>query len=204
MQKHEFTAEQQQRVDKFIERSKNKPIKFMIKDGGLKGSLEVHFDNSDDPLSPVKMMEALGTVDSDLQLHLLTQVLSCFVSNNGTYNEKAGQAGNAAMAILNGVQPQDEIEGMLAVQMVGVHNMAMDCISKATQTERVDFMNIYMNAATKSLRTFVTQMEAMKKYRTGGQQKMTIEHVHVNQGGQAIVGNVNQGGGVGAKNKDHE
>jgi hypothetical protein len=45
------------------------------------------------------------------------------------------------------------------------------------------------------LRTFVAQMEALKKYRTGGQQKMIVEHVNVNEGGQAIVGTVNQGGG---------
>ncbi len=37
-------------------------------------------------------------------------------------------------------------------------------------------------------------MEALKRYRTGGEQRMTVEHVHVHQGGQAIVGTVNQGG----------
>ena len=45
------------------------------------------------------------------------------------------------------------------------------------------------------LRTFIAQMDALKKYRTGGQQKMIVEHVHVNEGGQAFVGQVNQGGG---------
>jgi hypothetical protein len=33
-------------------------------------------------------------------------------------------------------------------------------------------------------------MEALKRYRTGGQQKVTVEHVTVNAGGQAIVGAV--------------
>jgi hypothetical protein len=36
------------------------------------------------------------------------------------------------------------------------------------------------------------QMEALKRYRTGGEQKVTVQHVSVNEGGQAIVGNVNQ------------
>jgi hypothetical protein len=31
--------------------------------------------------------------------------------------------------------------------------------------------------------------------RTGGQQKVTVEHVTVNEGGQAIVGSVTQGEG---------
>jgi hypothetical protein len=34
------------------------------------------------------------------------------------------------------------------------------------------------------------QVEALKRYRTGGEQKVTVEHVTVNQGGQAIVGNI--------------
>jgi hypothetical protein len=36
-------------------------------------------------------------------------------------------------------------------------------------------------------------MEALKRYRTGGEQKVTVQHVSVSEGGQAIVGNVTQG-----------
>jgi hypothetical protein len=35
-------------------------------------------------------------------------------------------------------------------------------------------------------------MEALKRYRTGGEQKVTVQHVSVSEGGQAIVGNVTQ------------
>ncbi|HUS97392.1 MAG TPA: hypothetical protein VMX97_11680 [Hyphomicrobiaceae bacterium] len=38
------------------------------------------------------------------------------------------------------------------------------------------------------------QAEALKRYRTGGQQRVIVEHVTVNEGGQAIVGNVETGG----------
>ena len=126
------------------------------------------------------------------------QVIGTFkeISADGAGAEAVAATSNRVMALLNGIQPQDEIEGMLAVQMIGVHNLAMDYIGKATRTERVGFMSTYMNGATKSLRTFVAQMEALKKYRTGGQQKMIVEHVHVNEGGQAIVGTVNQGGSM--------
>ena len=50
----------------------------------------------------------------------------------------------------------------------------------------------------KLARTFTTQMEALKRYRTGGEQKVTVQHVSVNEGGQAIVGNVTQGTGESA------
>jgi hypothetical protein len=44
-------------------------------------------------------------------------------------------------------------------------------------------------------RTYAMQMEALKRYRTGGEQKVTVQHVSVSEGGQAIVGNVTQPAG---------
>ena len=43
--------------------------------------------------------------------------------------------------------------------------------------------------------TFAAQVEALKRYRSKGEQKVVVEHVTVNEGGQAIVGNVETGGG---------
>src|SRR5277367_6523938 len=45
-------------------------------------------------------------------------------------------------------------------------------------------------AFNKLTRTFAAQMSALKEYRSKGEQKMTVQHVHVAEGGQAIVGNV--------------
>ena len=57
-------------------------------------------------------------------------------------------------------------------------------------------------AFNKLTRTFAAQMSALKEYRSKGEQKMTVQHVHVAEGGQAIVGNVNAPtDGVGARNK---
>jgi hypothetical protein len=38
--------------------------------------------------------------------------------------------------------------------------------------------------------TFAMQMEALKRYRSGAEQKVTLQHVSVAEGGQAIIGNV--------------
>ena len=43
----------------------------------------------------------------------------------------------------------------------------------------------------KLLRTYASQVEALQRYRGKGQQKVTVEHVHVHAGGRAIVGTVN-------------
>jgi len=55
--------------------------------------------------------------------------------------------------------------------------------------------------ATRLLRLHLEQIEALQKLRgKAGHQKVTVEHVHVHRGGQAIVGAVNatkRGGGWG-------
>ncbi len=60
-------------------------------------------------------------------------------------------------------------------------------------------------AFNKLARTFAAQVSALKDYRSKGEQKMTVQHVHVAEGGQAIVGNVNAPApGVGVHEKAKE
>ena len=57
--------------------------------------------------------------------------------------------------------------------------------------------------AGKLSRTFAGHVEALNRHRGKGQQRMTVEHVHVHSGGQAVVGNVaHQGGGGTTKSED--
>jgi len=52
---------------------------------------------------------------------------------------------------------------------------------------------VNVDYATKMLRTFIIQVEALRKYRTGvPPQKMIVGRVNISEGGQAIVGTVNQ------------
>ena len=44
------------------------------------------------------------------------------------------------------------------------------------------------------VRSYAAQMETLKRYRSKGQQVVRVERVTVADGGQAIVGNVNQRG----------
>ena len=157
-------------------------------------------------LSAAKLTEAFGTPDIELQNFLLNQVVQTFrdvVKPQEFGTEKLDEFCNNAVALLNGIEPRDEIEGMLAVQMIGVHNLAMETLKRAMMNgQTFEGKQASVNEATKMLRTFTAQIEALKRYRTGGQQKVTVEHVHVNEGGQAIVGTVNQGGG-GNREKNH-
>jgi hypothetical protein len=57
-----------------------------------------------------------------------------------------------------------------------------------------------LSQANKLSRTYATLLEALNRHRGKGQQKVTVEHVHVHEGGQAIVGNV-AGGGMRTKSE---
>jgi len=193
--KKKYTEEEKARLANYHKRSEWKPVKFKNIDSDS-GEPTIALKDPDDPLCEVKMLEALGTPDSALQSHLLDQVIQTFkgtVSTDGADNDKVVQACNNALSVLNGIQPQDEVEGLLAVQMIGVHNVAMQAMNRAMlggQTSHGKQANI--DQATKMLRTFIAQIEVLKKYRAKGQQKMMVGQVNVNEGGRAIVGTVNQ------------
>jgi hypothetical protein len=101
----------------------------------------------------------------------------------------------AILAFMVGVKPDDPIEGMIAAQLFASHAAAMECYRRAmlpNQTAYGRESNLAM--AAKLTRANASQVEALTKHRGKGQQKVTVEHVHVYQGGQAIVGNVPPGG----------
>jgi hypothetical protein len=106
---------------------------------------------------------------------------------------------NRALAAVTGVGARDEVEGMLATQMVATHCAAITLLRRLKATETIPQQDSAGNLVTKLLRTYTAQVEALNRYRGKGQQKVTVEHVHVHQGGQAIVGTVTQGGGASSK-----
>jgi hypothetical protein len=103
----------------------------------------------------------------------------------------------AAVAALAGIRPSDEIEGMLAAQMVATHNAAMECYRRAMIPDQTfEGRQENLNQANKLTRSYTLLMDALNRHRgKGGQQRVTVEHVHVHQGGQAIVGTIQGGGG---------
>ena len=193
--KKEHSEEEKASIAKYQELTKRKPVKYKeVK--GESGKVSIAVEYPDGQLREAKMSEALGTADPDLSNCLLAQVAGTFegtVSSDGHDNKAVVAAINTAMAILNGIQPQNEIEAMLIVQMIGVHNMATAAMRRGMLKDQT-FAGRQANAdqATKMLRTFAVQMEALKRYRAGSPQKTIVENVNVNEGGQAIVGTVNQ------------
>ena len=103
---------------------------------------------------------------------------------------------HAAIHALVGIGPRDECEGMIAAQLVACHHASMECYRRAMIPDQTfEGRQENLSQANKLSRTYTTLLEALNRHRGKGHQKVTVEHVHVYQGGQAIVGVVRPGDG---------
>src|SRR5665213_1071457 len=127
-------------------------------------------------------------------LRLINQAINALWIPEGATEESANQSIQSAIALLQGIKPENEIEGMLAAQMVGTHSAAMECLRRAMlQGQTFEGRNQNLKYAAKLLAIYPRQIDALNKHRGKGQQKVTVEHVHVAAGGQAIVGHIETG-----------
>ena len=80
---------------------------------------------------------------------------------------------------------------MIGAQLLAAHNAAMECYRRAMIHEQTfEGRREALSQANKLSRTYATLVEALNRHRGKGQQKVTVEHVHVHAGGQAVVGMV--------------
>lgn len=122
----------------------------------------------------------INTAFGKLASVLLTQLVSVVPFNRGDLTDPT--CVNFCLEATARIGPRDPVEIMLIAQMIGTHCNAMDIL----RTKPRD--------ASRLLRAFTAQVEALRNYRRKGEQKMVIEHVTVESGGQAVVGNVVTGG----------
>src|SRR5437764_15393121 len=92
-------------------------------------------------------------------------------------------------------EPRDQLEAMLPSEMAAVHNATMTFARRLNHVDNIPQQDSAERAFNKLARTFASQLEALKRYRSAGNQTVRVEHVTVHEGGQAIVGNVHGGRG---------
>jgi hypothetical protein len=155
-----------------------------------KGSLPV-----EDPTAGEGKLKHIGGSKSDTFNNVLANHVLNTLWLKSFDQDGQNKLQSAAVAALAGIGPRDETEGMLAAQMVAAHNAAMECYRRAMIPEQpLEGRKQALDYANKLSRTYTTLLEALNRHRGKGQQKVTVEHVHVHAGGQAIVGTVEAGG----------
>lgn len=139
---------------------------------------------------------ATGTTSKKAQIELISHVLGAMGMLKSLSDAEKLEKYRFAMAMLEGIAPTDELEGMLAAQMVATHSAAMECFRRAALPNQPQQARAFNLQQAKSLLSIYTrQVEVIDKRRGRGQQKVTVEYVNVEAGGQAVVGHVNTGSG---------
>jgi hypothetical protein len=147
------------------------------------------------------MLNGLGSATAD---HLLD-----FDFNPGRPNQVAF---NAALAVISGVQPKDEIEAMLAAHMALTNIALLDLFARTRgsianhkyEGDGIKRLDVLGNLTNKFMRAYTMQVEALTRKRRKGEQNIKVKHVHVYAGGQTIVGNVSHRGGRGYRKNEQQ
>jgi len=104
---------------------------------------------------------------------------------------------NGSLAVIEGANPENEIQAMLAIQMAMTHAAALDVLRRAQRVDQIRQVDSAGNLAVKLLWTFAMQAKTLVKLQRSGEQLVKVVHVH--PGAQAVIGDVHTstgGGGV--------
>ncbi len=101
---------------------------------------------------------------------------------------------NAALAIIDSMQPQSEFEALLAVENVVISFTAQRFLRQSQHFMTKPYIDIYGGFAIKLHRLQVDLLRAYDRHRRGNNQTMEVRHVHIHSGGQGVVGIVNPPG----------
>jgi hypothetical protein len=144
----------------------------------------ISLEHPDQSVAARLLLRAMGSVSANFVEGILTQVSGAI-----SHDEKKL---NFVLDVIKGIKPNDQVEAMLATQMAMTQMAFMTFAQRLARAEYIQEQDSAVNPLNKLARTYTAQMEALKRYRTAGEQKVTVQHVSVNDGGQAIVGDVVQ------------
>jgi hypothetical protein len=145
-------------------------------------------DHPDPELGEQLMANALGVADCEAMHGILRQLVRASVSGGSPDEVNV----SFMISMVKSIRPRDSIEAMLVAQMVSVHVMAMRCAHHLANADDLAQHDSAARALGRLARTFPAQIEALNRYRSHGEPAITVQNVKVEDGGNAIVGNVTQ------------
>lgn len=175
--------QEQEALQRYVEKEKAPHLKIELNE---EGAMVVATSHDDDAIGHVLLLEAVGGEDIQFLNGLIRQIIEAGISDR---NPGADDV-NFLLSVIKGLRPQNQQEAMLAAQMGAIHMASMTMARRLAHATLIDQQDSAARALTKLTRTYAAQMETLKRVRSKGEQKVTVEHVHVHEGGQAIVGTV--------------
>jgi len=137
------------------------------------------------------LQQVFGTANLDFAALMLGDISDAATAEHDTVDEKAA---NGILGALHGINPGDEVEAMLATQMVATHLAAMECLRWARAPgQTFEGRDMNLRHATKLSRTYTMQVDSLKRYRSKGEQRVVVQHQHVNVTAEQAAVQVNGG-----------
>lgn len=144
--------------------------------------------------SAAALQEAFEVSDAAMLTHKIDEIGQLLWFPEGASRDTKHRRILRALELYESLQPADGAEGMLAMQMVGTHDAALECLRRAAlPNQTFEGRDLALKHAQRLMALYTQQLTTLNKHRGKGQQKVTVEHVTVEHGGQAIVGTVEAG-----------
>ncbi|MDA8586707.1 hypothetical protein N9L47_10650 [Rhodobacteraceae bacterium] len=140
--------------------------------------------------------KVFGTSSPEMAGALLGHCLKVLHGNERSDDSPGGGERIFMLSAVAEINSRNTFERMLAAQMAATHVAMIRTGQWLSGSDRLDQAQTHQNGYAKLARAYVAQMEALRKHRNGGKQTVTVQHVNVQDGGQAIVGNVGDQGRV--------
>ncbi|MEM9224816.1 MAG: hypothetical protein AAGB11_20830, partial [Pseudomonadota bacterium] len=160
--------------------SNKKPVKTLI---------------ANDPEKLKGALTSIGGSDSNNWNKTITDQAHQTVRVKYSDTQERDRQYGAAVSALASIAPKNELESVAVAQITASHNAVMECFRRAMMADKsFERRREALNQANNLSCTWAALLDTLNKHRGKGQQKVTVEHVHVQDGGQALVRNVDEQG----------
>ncbi len=173
-------------------------VKESVQPPSLESAPMKYWKNGDDELSLLcrktpqeSLKEVVGCKDHEICLAILGaswQPLSKFNSNESS-------ALNILVQSLHDFKPKDAMEARLVSQATVSFHYAMNLLSRSAGADMLGHLESFGNLALKLMRAHNEAVDALARYRRGGQQHIVVQHVADKM---AVINNFGsqEGGGI--------
>ena len=161
--------------------------------------VEVSLDIPPKPNSPLmKLIEQTGIrgIVPDVVKAIMSPLINLIANQDG---DDAGSALNKSITLIAASDPKNQLELMLATQLAMTHITLGKSARLLDQNySEVETINSLGNLYIKLSKLGIDQINTLERMKGKGQQKIIVEKVNVEAGGQAAIG-VYEGVGANAK-----
>jgi hypothetical protein len=157
----------------------------------VKANLEIS-PEPDSPLTKLIQQTGIKGIVPDVVKAIMSPLINLIANQDGN---DTGSALNKSITLIAASDPKNQLELMLATQLAMTHITLGKSARLLDQNYKgVQTINSLGNLYTKLSRLGIDQINTLERMKGKGQQRIIVEKINIEAGGQAAIG-VYEGGG---------